>query len=226
MENTEAVKFIETVFDLIGESHSISDLKNIKNKAEIKNRFFMDSETYPPIEFSISNDEIETLIKEKSINEDFSLNTSLAKSLKDPFSKLLYSLIWKQGDLKKIRHIVQGIRDVNIENKGKTDGLVFYQFGKYLTKSPGEPIIDQHVLRAFKIYLNRGDSDISMIRKASTVLEKDLPVISQYKKWLISDYLNDDLKKENDYTYHIDQILFAAGKMVKSKSGRGVFLAN
>ena len=76
--------------------------------------------------------------------------------------KLLYSIIWKNGDLLKVKHIIQGILESEIENVDnndkefveKQDSLVFYQFGKYLTKKNNEPIIDQHVVRAFAVSRN------------------------------------------------------------------------
>jgi hypothetical protein len=58
-------------------------------------------------------------------------------------------MAWKNNDLKKLKHIIEGIKD---ENEYKKTGIVFYQFGKHL-RNIGEPIIDQHVLRAFQFII-------------------------------------------------------------------------
>ena len=51
---------------------------------------------------------------------------------------------------------------------------MFYQFGKYLTKKPGEPIIDQHVLRAFGIFKADGDKDrIKKLKRLSLITKKE-----------------------------------------------------
>ena len=98
----------------------------------------------------------------------------------------------------------------------KEDALVFYQFGKYLTKVPGEPIIDQHILRAFAIYTSTDMLNIKNFRKMKSVGKKQISLIIAYKAWLTSNEITEDLKKEADYSYHIDKLLFAAGKTVKS----------
>ena len=53
------------------------------------------------------------------------------------------------GDLKKITHIIEGY---NFWRRWKGNGITFYQFGKYLSNKKAEPIIDQHIIRAFGIY--------------------------------------------------------------------------
>ena len=39
-------------------------------------------------------------------------------------------------------------------------------------------------------------------------------LIREYKKWL-SRNIKDELKKENQYSYYIDKVLFALGKGIK-----------
>ena len=97
--------------------------------------------------------------------------------------------------------------------------MVFYQFGKYLTKKKGEPIIDQHVLRAFKLYLTdaKNDTEICKVRNLVTIGKNDVELIDDYKNWLTSEAISDELKRETDYAYHIDKILYAVGKKIKLK---------
>ena len=90
-----------------------------------------------------------------SINDE---NDIVIRSDANPLEKLLYAIVWKNGDLLKLRHVIHGIVDSDVGRKGK-NGVVFYQFGKHLSKL-GKPIIDQHVLRAFAVYdaiVNAGD---------------------------------------------------------------------
>ena len=124
-------------------------------------------------------------------------------------SKIFYSTAWKNGGLKKIKHIIQGIKEGNSDNENKKEGLVFYQFGKYLTKTVGEPIIDQHVLRAFDIFQTdiNDDNAITKSRKLETINKNHKGLIRNYKNWLKSNIINDSLRKETDYAYHIDKIL-------------------
>src|SRR5690606_32497026 len=101
----------------------------------------------------------------------------------DPLAKLLYSVLWKNGDLLKVKHIIEGIVSEEIDDK--ENGLVFYQFGKYLAKMPGEPIIDQHVLRAFGAYKANGDKEkLKRLKRLSLITIKEKKLIYEYKSWL------------------------------------------
>ena len=126
----------------------------------------------------------------------------------------MYSVLWKNRDLKKIKHIVQGILKHDEVVCSKEDGLVFYQFGKFLTKT-GQPIIDQHVLRAFRIYQTKDLKEVARWRKKDTLNKTDRSLIDDYKDWLKSDEITKDLRNQQDYSYHIDQLLFALGKTIK-----------
>jgi hypothetical protein len=55
-------------------------------------------------------------------------------------------MVWKNGDLKKLKHIANGIADAKETSDNYNDAPVFYQFGKYLTDKENHPIIDQHVI--------------------------------------------------------------------------------
>jgi hypothetical protein len=65
-----------------------------------------------------------------------------------PLTKLLYAVLWKNGDLAKVKHVVKGILDKRDESD---NSIIFYQFGRHLSEKKSEPIVDQHVLRAFGI---------------------------------------------------------------------------
>ena len=100
----------------------------------------------------------------------------------------------------------------------QNSALVFYQFGKYLTKSSGQPIVDQHVIRAFAVFKSPEIEKISTLRRIEILDKNRKEIISDYKKWLTSDELTKELRDEKDYTYHIDKLLYAAGKTIKYRS--------
>jgi hypothetical protein len=93
--------------------------------------------------------------------------------------------------------------------------LVFYQFGKFLTKKPLQPIIDQHVIRAFALFSNKDLHKVDNIRMLDTLDKTHKVFINNYIDWLLSDNLEIELKKNKDYMYHIDKLLFAIGKTLK-----------
>lgn len=216
IENQIIKEFVETVFYDISKSKSISDLEKILEKNKVDKKYWININYYPKIEFNITTSEIEKLQDESFISDNI-LNHEKIGKIDNTIVKLLYAMAWKNGDLNKIKHIIQGVKNVDESSSSKNDGLVFYQFGKYLTKKEGQPIIDQHVLRAFKVF--RTDltdvEELSKSRKLSTIGKKEIDLISEYKSWLKTDEISIELKNVEDYAYHIDKILFAVGKKIK-----------
>jgi len=215
MNNDEAIEFTNNIFDLIKKARTISHLEIIPDKLEIPGKNRMNIDLYPKIEFAISPDEIRKLMDDKILDNDHKFVPEITSKLADPLTKLLYAIAWKNGDLKKLKHIIKGIVDSEDKNSEQDDALVFYQFGKYLTKVSGEPIIDQHVIRAFAIYKSTDFEEIETLRQMKTLNKTHKLIIKQYKDWLISKELTEDLRIVKDYTYHIDKLLFATGKAIK-----------
>ena len=218
MTNSQVQDLVYYVFEKILEAESIQSLEKIfddPNAAPIK-KCRLDEKSYPKLHFKITAEELNNL---ECINKDYTLNSVISGLDLNPLTKLLYAVCWKNGDLKKVKHIVQGILSDQNNTDKKEDGLVFYQFGKYLTKKPGEPIIDQHIIRAFSIYkiINPDDNDLNRIRRKSIIDKKDQNCIVEYKNWLSTD-LKEQLRKSEDYCYYIDQLLFALGKAIKIRS--------
>lgn len=195
------------VFEIIENAKSKDEILAIYTEVEILVKNKMDDHKYPKIEFKITNEDLQSLPNGSAL--DFS--KEISKFLNDPISKLLYATLWKNGDLQKIKHIVKGIRNSGEENDEQEDALVFYQFGKYLTKTPGQPIIDQHVIRAFAVYKPEKSDTIEKICKMDTLNKKyHKEYIKNYKKWL------SDLGKDEEFNYEVDKVLFALGKTIKA----------
>jgi hypothetical protein len=216
MTHEEAKKFTDEIFKLIKTSKTITDLETIPDKLQILHKNRIDTKSYPEIKYSISHDEIQSLLNDKILDEDLNFSVNISDKLTDPLTKILYATAWKNGDLSKIKHIIKGIKEAKNESYDQNDALVFFQFGKYLTKMEGQPIIDQHVIRAFAVYKCTENNSIEKLRKISTLDKKHKTQINEYIKWLRSDELTEEVKLEKNYSYHIDKILFAIGKTIKS----------
>ena len=222
MSNMEDVLTrVKKIFDLIEAATSIDKLNEIQNQftiEEMKKNF--PSEKYPQLRLSLSNDDIEQLKTDGFLDEDGSISKKCANGIElkktlTPLEKLLYSVLWKNGDLGKEKHISDGVLENRDSKyiKGET-GLVFYYFGQHL-KDKKKPIIDQHVIRAFKLYqaLNDGVEDIDKILKMDTLNAKDKDTCLSYIKW----QNEHKLKESNpiEFTYHLDRLLFGLGKTLK-----------
>ena len=206
---------VQDIFKKIEKASSIDELKKIEIDLEEKYRL---KESYPKIDFCVSKKDIESLIKDKIINsEDFSFNNSIAMNcLETPLEKLFYAMAWKGGHLSKLKHIIKGINDVNRSNEIPIDvksAFVFYQFGRHLTDSAKEPILDQHILRSFVISKLDDSKEMVKYLELSQIKEKHWERFNDYKDWLNS--LN-KINKIKDYSYYVDRILFALGKQIKS----------
>ncbi len=220
MTEQQAKKFTYEIFELIKKSKTILELECIPDKLDIPTKNRMNVDGYPKIEFSISHKEIQSLLDNKIIDDDLNFTVDITTKLTDPLSKLLYATSWKNGDLKKVKHIIKGILDSEKESSRQDEALVFYQFGKYLSKIPGQPIIDQHVIRAFAIYCSTDIAKVEILRKLETLDKTYETIINDYKTWLTSDNLRQELRHEKDYTYYIDKLLFATGKTIKIRKPR------
>lgn len=204
---------VRRTFEKLLKSKTVAEVERILDDLEIDKKNRMDNNTYPRLKLKITKEEIEEL-KEKGIITPDNLLSDIATA--DTLTKLLYAVSWKNGDLKKVKHIIEGI--ISGREDDKENGLVFYQFGKYLTKKSDEPIIDQHVLRAFGIFKADGDKDkIEKLKRLSLITKKEKPLIEQYKLWLRTD-LTKELRDNDHYSYYVDKVLFAVGKSVKEKS--------
>lgn len=217
MDNIQAVKLVNETFLKIKNAESVKDLQDIiSNEIVLKNNR-MNESIYPNFEINLSPKEIMNLKSDGILTEKGILANNLSSMELSPLEKLLYSILWKNGDLKKEMHIVEGVES-SVNEGGLHDrqkGLVFFQFGKHLANK-SEPIIDQHVIRSFAIFKNSlKDSVISNYRSMGSLTKTHSQIINDYKNWLVSQELTEKLRGTNSYTFFIDKILFSLGKSVK-----------
>lgn len=221
MKNDVAIDFVLETFMKLQVSKSIDEVKNIilSNTELAKNA--KRSEKYPEWKLSITAQEItsnglHTIFEKTDANFFDQFNTELT-----PLEKLLLATIWKQGDLQKVNHIIDGILD---RNEAGNTGHTFRQFGRFIRDQDQEPIIDQHVLRAFSLHEvslkhqssdNAQNSEIDKIRANKVISSKHNAIIIRFKNWLNSG-LSPELRKEKDYKKAVDDVLFALGKSIKA----------
>lgn len=168
-------------------------------------------EKYPTILYNVSSEEIAELQKNGFLDNQNKFTKKLSENLNqmDPITKLLYAMVWKNGDLGKERTIVEGI--LATSDDLPEQGIVFHQFGKFL-KDHKEPIIDQHVMRCFLIKNANANAEqeIEEYLQITTVTKKHIDIIKKYKEW-VKEIVKNKKYSAND----IDEILFALGKMIK-----------
>lgn len=204
MNNKESKKLVERAFEILKNEKNVSE--EILNHLGVEEKYRLKTNTYPDIKWSLKNDEIKQLKENGILTNNGEFNSKLASNDKlTPLEKLLYALAWKNADLNKIKHIVYGIENTEREAE---KAIVFYQFGRHLTDHLSEPIVDQHIMRAFNTHMtdNYDEDEIEKIRKNDKIT--DYNMVDQYKKWLSNERLLNDNRE-------VDKILFAIGKKIK-----------
>jgi len=126
-------------------------------------------------------------------------------------------MVWKQGDLGKFDHIVEGMRsseDLESAYDQVKKPYVFYQFGRHIIYN--EPLVDQHSIRSFVAFveLNKipsidSKADYKSITESSKIT-KDL--IIKYVKWVKKITNNDSSEIDK-----IDKLMFCLGKYLKDQ---------
>lgn len=216
MNNAQALTLVDRVFADILRARSVAELSAIVSEHPGLHVNRLDRKDYPELRLSINSDEIATLMAEGLLTDSGEFHPRISDRALSPLEKLLYSIAWKNGDLSKVTHIVEGVRGVHAETVRKNGpGQVFHQFGRHLADKR-EPIIDQHVLRGFLLWrADRNDEKKMDAIRRITLLNNQVSGINEYKRWLKTERFDPQLKASADYLMHIDSTLFALGKTIK-----------
>ena len=177
--------------------------KDLDNKLPRNCRY--SEKLYPRLEYSFNEAEIELLTDWVKCTP-----TDLQAVLGTALEKLLYSALWKNGDLQKVQYIIRGIVDLSLEGGGinDDDGPVFRQFGRHLSDPANNPIADQHTIRAQRYVIDRKIDD-----KAHTRAVKSRDVVA-YVKWVKTIFRREEGNRaENIHAF--DKKLFSIGKATK-----------
>ena len=204
---------MKELFEKAERAKSLSELNVIIASDDNISNFVGEFENkYPRFDLQIESEEVRQLIETLFLNDDHTINLEREAGF-TPFEKLLLAVLWKNGQIFRVRPIVKGI--LGHENSGSDFGIIFHQFGKSLA-NPNEPIIDQHVLRAFSEY---GDlSKISGRKKVprkSVFKETDRDLINAYCNWFKGILEHIPEEERNEFKYRLDKLLFAIGKKLE-----------
>jgi hypothetical protein len=207
-------KLVDKVFEEIEKNTSCADIKSLFTKYHLNME--IDRTKYPYIEYCISRKEIDELKRKGIINTEVRIaeNVFSEDNDFDALTKLLYAIVWKNGDLDKICHIINGID--GIQDNEFESGFVFRQFGRFL-ENKSEPIIDQHVIRAFKVKNCKVDEieKIDSALRIDVVDKKATEVIGSYRNWVKQLCRGKQKKETNELKEVIDDLLFSLGKTIK-----------
>jgi hypothetical protein len=67
----------------------------------------------------------------------------------------LYAAVWHAGEVRKLRHLLSGVRDYVDGNEYREDGTMkaWYALGRHVASGGTEPLVNKQVTRAHKVYL-------------------------------------------------------------------------
>lgn len=224
-QHTEAQQLVQKLFSAIDGSRTISDLEMIPGTLdlvdEIKRR--MPGLKYPKLMRGIlTESDVRQLRRRGVITDERLLSSTLAQGYTakgralTSLEKLLYAILWKNGDIGKERHLLNGVCDLEQEDR---NGAVFHAFGRYVAGRQAH-ILDQHTLRCFGVAEAKCCDAIAKARRLEAISNKN----DLHKKW-IECYEREQnrwgrlCKKDErpDFLYAIDRLLFAVGKLIKIK---------
>jgi hypothetical protein len=139
------------------------------------------------------------------IRELESFPNPLKKCQWTPFEKIFYAMLWKDGKLKSIKRIIEGIRAASNDVTASPSKFVFvyHYFGRHLKNRIEEPLVDQHTMRARRLIWkpkNKG---------RFTVADAEI-----YRTEFLKIKKAENLKTAKDLRL-IDSLFFAFGKYAK-----------
>jgi hypothetical protein len=226
LDNQTARQLIQNMMAIVerettpeGLRESISKMKY--GEEVLKN---VPGDKFPRMELRLTTEEIGQLKDIGVLDADLKLSPTLAKGQLDggkkmmtPLEKLLYSVLWKNGDLGKERHIVEGVYGNAQDQKS---GIVFYEFGSYL-QGRNNFIMDQHTLRCFAIAACDGsENQLNQARRFELINGKNdqhQSWMSAYKKFYerLEQRMPGSAAEAANYFYEVDRLFFGAGKLIK-----------
>jgi hypothetical protein len=131
-----ATELIETLINKIEAANSLQELQIIHSQYAceewyIENR--KDSMKYPTLNFSISQEEVQDLLKEGSIKQEGAYYILNMDQNAHPLIRLLYATLFKRGELLKITPIIKGI--LSSENVGDIEkAQILFQMSALINK--------------------------------------------------------------------------------------------
>ena len=176
---------------------------------------------FPRLYFRLSANDVNELKKMEILTDDYRISKKLAEGRLSngmqlsALEKLLYAILWKNGDLGKEKHLLDGVTEIKTI---RGPGIVFNNFGAFLSGRVPY-ILDQHTVRSFAVYAAVAEG----VSKARNI--EILKIENQWHKELIHGYeeFYGSLDQRNfhdrdTFFYEVDRLLFGLGKLIKTKS--------
>jgi hypothetical protein len=213
MTTLEVYNKTKSLFAELEKCENLESLQGFLQASNLEQEVKAFYEKYPAFDFTLTPNDINALRNAGVITEINTLNPD--KFPKDSLSKLLAAVLWKNGDIKKVQHLIDGI--VGAQDDRSEYSLVFKQYGASLASS-AEPIVDQHVLRAFEIYCLETylEAAVEKSRNKSLFKTKDRPLLNKYRAWFTQLLSTVPLSERSRYGEVIDKVIFIHGKAVKN----------
>lgn len=178
-------------------------------QGDLCEKFHMRTEDYPRLAMSFSGADRDVLTSYAKMGPK-----DMLACAKTPLERLAIAALWKQADLRKVRHIAAGIVENSLEARSSctvADAPVFRQFGRHLADPANQPIADQHTLRAYRYHLGR-DLDDGRHRLNTVKAEE----VENYVKWVGGLAAHEPSAGHADRMYEFDRSMFALGKATKA----------
>lgn len=215
IENNEHV--VEKVYTAIEKKDfDVPELEKFKLNENKYPRNIMDAlRNMAPKEKNTFIDDFKHIFNEN--DQQLEINKS---HLDSSFSKLLYLMVWKQGDLDKFDGIIEGLKSSPKLEEAYEDvskAFVFFQLGRHIMFD--EPIVDQHSIRAFvalienKYIKNVKPIDVKSENiKNSLYSKKHKDLIKAYVDWVVK-----KLELKNEDQHLLDNLMYSLGKYLKTE---------
>jgi hypothetical protein len=215
------------MFAAVDKAKSSADIIRISSDLNLEDEIKINmpiDEKYPRLSFRFEDADFNVL--QHYLNDDLMLKSDLSTGKVDgkiltPLEKLLYAILWKNGDLGKERLLLRGIQSGSTQDNRNDDAaVVFFEFGRFLANN-NVFILDQHTLRCHSAYnacVENSDDKFEYARKLNSINKYSIHagLIENYKKYY-SGLKNKIDYKNTEFYYHLDRLLFGVGKMIKCK---------
>ena len=213
MTTKEAYYNLLDLFNNLESHQTLSDLITFIDEQGLDKEIEMFYKKYPKLRLNIEAAEITKLIEQDILDRQNKLNPNTFHGT--TLERLLVAALWKNGDINKLQHIVDGI--LQTEGFRSDYSLIFKQFGHSLTTSL-EPLVDQHVLRAFEIKSLPIYSEfaVNSLRKKRIYKTSDNTILNSYRQWFKNIIGRICIEDQPDYKEKLDKVLFIKGKAVKT----------
>lgn len=212
MTTIEVYNKIKNLFAELEKCGSFNELISFVQLSNLTEQVKSFYDKYPKFDFTLTPGDIKHLQDSEVITSFNTLNP--VKFPADPLAKLLVAVLWKNGDILKVQHIIDGI--IGEPGDRSDHSLIFKQYGASLANIE-EPIVDQHVLRAFEIYclVSYSEQAVEKSRGKSLFKSVDRPLLNKYRTWFTHLLSNVPLAERDRFGNTIDKIIFIHGKAVK-----------